>query len=69
MATYENDGHFCGLPVNEECVSISCSQRDYDRQKDEKQGYVRRGIGKSFVHEGSPAMEILNLFTGFAAIY
>ena len=53
MATYENDGHR-GLPVNDECVSISCSQRDYDRENDEKQGYVRRGIGMSFMHDGSP---------------
>jgi hypothetical protein len=69
MATYENDWHFCGLPINDECVSLSCFQRDYDRKNDEKQCYVRRRIGRSFEHDGSPAMEILNLFTGFAAIY
>jgi len=69
MTTYENDGHFCGLPVNDEGVSISCSQRNYDRENDEKQCYVRRRIGKSFEHDGPPAMEILNLFTVFAAIY
>jgi len=69
MATYENDGHFCGLPVNDEGVSISCSQGDDDRENDEKQCYVRGRIGKSFEHDGSPGMEILNLFTGFAAVY
>ncbi len=44
-------------------------RRDHDRKNDEKQCYVRRRIGRSFEHDGSPAMEILNLFTGFAAIH
>jgi hypothetical protein len=65
MATYENDGHVCGLSTNDECVSLSCSQRNYDRKNDDKQCYVRRRIGGSFEHDRSPAMEILNLVTGF----
>jgi hypothetical protein len=59
MATYENDGHFRGLAINDECVSLSCSQRDYGGKNDEKQCYLRRSIGRSFEHDGSPAMEIL----------
>src|SRR5580692_10644962 len=55
MATYENDRHFCGLPINDECVSLSRSQRNYDRKYDEKHCYVRRRIGISFEHARSPA--------------
>jgi hypothetical protein len=69
MATYENDGHFCRLPIKDERVFLSCPQRDYDRKNDEKQCCVRPRIGRSFEHDGSPEMEILNLFTGSAAIF
>jgi hypothetical protein len=47
MATYENDGHVCGLSINDECVSLSCSQRNYDRKNDEKQCYSAKD-GKVF---------------------